>query len=55
MQCNLIKGLVKVFRVWRNKETLKMECNKCNRNYIILFSEIRIKIESNFECFAKLN
>ena len=24
--------MVKVFRVWRNKEALKMECNKRNRN-----------------------
>ena len=29
---HLIKSSVKVFRVWRNKEALKMECNKCNRN-----------------------
>ena len=28
MQFNLIKSLIKVFRVWRNKEALKMECNK---------------------------
>ena len=32
MRFNLIKSLVKVFRVWRNKEALKMECNKRNRN-----------------------
>ena len=24
--------MIKVFRVWRNKEALKMECNKRNRN-----------------------
>ena len=29
---NLIKRLVKVFRVWRNNEALKIECNKPNRN-----------------------
>ena len=27
-----IKSLVKVFRDWRNKEALKMECNKRKRN-----------------------
>ena len=32
MRFNLIKSLVKVFRVWCNKEALKMECNKRNRN-----------------------
>ena len=32
MRFNLIKSLVKVFRVWRNKEVLKMKCNKRNRN-----------------------
>ena len=32
MRFNFIKSLVKVFRVWRNKEALKMECNKRNRN-----------------------
>ena len=29
---NLIKRLVKVFRVWSEKEAFKMECNKRNRN-----------------------
>ena len=33
---------VKSFKVWRNKEALKMECNKRSRNYVMLFSEIRI-------------
>ena len=32
MWFNLIKSLVKIFRVRRNKEALKMESNECNRN-----------------------
>ena len=39
---NLIKRLVEVFRVWSKKEAFKMECNKRNRNIVMLFSEIRI-------------
>ena len=31
MWFNLIKSLVKLFRVWCNKEALKMECNKRKR------------------------
>ena len=38
MRFNLIESLVKVLRVWRNRDALKMECNKRNRNirYAIL-------------------
>ena len=32
MRFNLIKSLVKVFRVWCKKEALKMDCYKRNRN-----------------------
>ena len=31
MRFNLVKGLVKVYKVWCNKEALKMGCNKRNR------------------------
>ena len=41
---NLIKSLVKVFRAWRNKETLKMECNKRNRyNRYAIFRDSNLK------------
>ena len=50
MRFTLIKSLIKVFRVWRNKEDLRVERNKRNRN--IRYAIFR---HSNFECFPKSN
>ena len=43
-----MKSLVKVFRVWRNKEALKMECNKRNRNiHYAIFGDWNLNRISN--------
>ena len=48
MQFNLIKSLIKVFRVWRNKEALKMKCNKRNRNIqYAIFRDSKLNRVSN--------
>ena len=43
---NTVKSLVKVFRVWRNKDALKMECNKRNHN-ISIFRDSNLNRISN--------
>ena len=43
---NTVKSLVKVFRVWRNKDALKMECNKRNHN-IRIFRDSNLNRISN--------
>ena len=48
MPFNLIKSLIKVFRVWRNKEALKMEYNKRNRNiHCAIFRDLNLNRISN--------
>ena len=49
-QFNLIKSLVKVFRVWLNKEALNMECNK--RNRYIRYATFRDSNLNQFQMFC---
>ena len=45
----MIKSLVKVFRVWCNKEALKMECNRRNRNIrYVIFRDLNFKKLSEY-------
>ena len=48
MRFNLMKSLVIFFRIWRDKEALKMECNKRNRNTnCAIFGELNLNRISN--------
>ena len=48
MRFNLIKSLDIFFRIWRDKEALKMECNKRNRNInCAIFGELNLNRISN--------
>ena len=48
IQFSLIKNLVKVVRVWRKKEVLKMKRNKRNRNiHYVIFRDSTLNRISN--------